>query len=385
LPHNIVLQYTGIPVVSGLKISYDTLKQIVTLSWNKLDTALVKSFNIYRTNVDSNTISTMPINKNPITDTIYRDFSGIQDQTYAYRVAAVNKNTTEGTKCAGVQVKVVVAFIFLKDFGIAGNSVGQFSAPIGITADKNGNFWITDHNRKKVMEFDSLGLFLKEWGIAGTDSTQLNNPSGIDIDAQGKIWVSNWYGSRIQKFDTAGKFILSIDSSGMQILSIAVDENSNVYFSELNSRQIWKCTPNGIFIKSWQVNSQYIGTGLLARNGKIFVTGSSDIVGQTYGNTFIEVFDTLGNSLQQIVVRRAGETGAIGSWDIDIDNKGNIYLSDPEKGLIRVFDKDGNFITTFGRKGNSAGEFSWIQGIAISLQNRIAITDRTYIHLLQLP
>ena len=35
VPHDIVLQYTGIPVAGGFMFSYDTLKQIVTLTWNK--------------------------------------------------------------------------------------------------------------------------------------------------------------------------------------------------------------------------------------------------------------------------------------------------------------------------------------------------------------
>jgi hypothetical protein len=81
LADTIRLQFKGIPVVTGLKISYNTLKQIVTLTWIKADTSLVASYNVYRRNVDSNTILTR-INASPITDTSYIDHTLSKNATY---------------------------------------------------------------------------------------------------------------------------------------------------------------------------------------------------------------------------------------------------------------------------------------------------------------
>jgi len=110
----IFLRNTGVPIPENLSITYDTLRQIVTLTWAKADTALAKGYYVYRRNVDSNTILTR-INTSPITDTLYRDSTGIQDQTYEYRVSAIDKNATEGTKSAGVSVTIVERFVLVND------------------------------------------------------------------------------------------------------------------------------------------------------------------------------------------------------------------------------------------------------------------------------
>jgi hypothetical protein len=80
LAHDIVLQYTGIPVVTGLTISYDTLKQIVTLSWNKPTTGrTVAGYNIYR-KFQSTDSSYVKI-KSDVIDTVFKDSTDLQDQT----------------------------------------------------------------------------------------------------------------------------------------------------------------------------------------------------------------------------------------------------------------------------------------------------------------
>ena len=86
----ISLPFTGIPTPKNVSLSYDTLKQIVSLTWTKADTALVKSYNVYRRNVDSNTVA-VRINTSPVADTVYRDSTGVQGTTDENMVAAEMK------------------------------------------------------------------------------------------------------------------------------------------------------------------------------------------------------------------------------------------------------------------------------------------------------
>lgn len=76
-----------------------------------------------------------------------------------------------------------------------------FNAPIGITADKNGNIWIT--NNGGVMSIGSTAGTTVTEIIAGATSCTLTNcivfsdpsifngPTGIAADSTGNIWVSN--------------------------------------------------------------------------------------------------------------------------------------------------------------------------------------------------
>jgi DNA-binding beta-propeller fold protein YncE len=59
-----------------------------------------------------------------------------------------------------------------------------------------------------------------------------------------------------------------------------------------------------------------------------------------------------------------------------IDPQGNIYVgSATPTGLIRVFDPNGNFLTSWGKKGSGDGEFSFLLGIGIDSQGNVYAVD----------
>jgi hypothetical protein len=93
----IEMPFTGIPTPKNVKISYDTLNHIATITWNNANMAYVKGYNVYRRNVDSNTVL-VRITSSMITDTFYYDSSFTHGQTYEYRVCAVGVSDIEGLK-----------------------------------------------------------------------------------------------------------------------------------------------------------------------------------------------------------------------------------------------------------------------------------------------
>jgi hypothetical protein len=384
----IELPFTGIPTPKNVKIAYDTLRQIVTLTWAKADTALAKTYNVYRRNVGLNTVLAR-INTSPVADTVYRDSTGVQDSTYEYAVAAVSSANMEGTKSAVVSVTVVSAFQFVKNFGTVGTGTGQLLAPADIALDGKGRYWLADGNRNKIMCFDNTGTFLTEWGVQGDSSGQLYNPYGLDIDSHQNIIVCEWDGARVERFDTLGNLTLEIDSVGIKIHDVSVDEQRNIYFSMITSGgliYICKYDSTGKLLKSWQPQSKILHYALLARNGKVYSAGT--ILSSTQNpndREVIEVFDTAGTAIQIINIRQPNETGVIQIRDIDIDASGNLYAVDPDNNKVRIFDANLNYVTSFGKKGTETDAFSSIQGIAISYSKTIAITDLGTIHLFKQP
>jgi hypothetical protein len=199
------LPFTGIPTPRGVAISYDTLKQIVTLTWSKADTSLVKSYNVYRRNVDSNTVP-VRINGSPVVDTVYRDSTGVQGTTYEYMVAAVNKSAAEGTKSAAVSVKVAGAFLAVDTLILTNAPMGNFAV------DSKGFFYLTNLTSNSIEVFDPNGNKVREWVVSrkiGFDYIRANN---LFLDKNDKIFVYTYYDS-IMVYDTLGTKLKSFGAS----------------------------------------------------------------------------------------------------------------------------------------------------------------------------
>jgi len=61
---------------------------------------------------------------------------------------------------------------------------------------------------------------------------------------------------------------------------------------------------------------------------------------------------------------------------IQVDSKGHIYVLDGRARRIRVFDKDGKHIRSFGREGQGPGEFQRANDIVLTPDETIMILDR---------
>jgi hypothetical protein len=272
LPQPIVLQYTGIPVPTGLKINYDTLKQIVTLIWDKpINGRKVQSYTIYRKRSDSATFVNI---KGGVTDTTNNDSTGVQDQTYEYRVAVVDTNTTEGTRSAGVQVLIAgmftVADSIVKGYaiGVDGN-FGQFGRGV---LDSAGNFYITDNTNKWLQKLDPTGNFIFK-------ITTMSEPIAITNYKDSALYACN-YG----------------DDGRKEILKASLQGNIDTVFPTIGR-------PSGV----------------CARGDTVFVSSDSGI----------EIYNLIGTRLDSLPF------AFISQPDIIAETNGNLYVVE-DRGLFEV-------------------------------------------------
>jgi hypothetical protein len=72
------------------------------------------------------------------------------------------------------------------------------------------------------------------------------------------------------------------------------------------------------------------------------------------------------------------KTGLTDIWDFDVDSEGSVFLMSyhsREYGFFK-FDKSGNFVTSFGRKGQGPGELQQPVVLKVNKQDEIMVTDR---------
>lgn len=60
---------------------------------------------------------------------------------------------------------------------------------------------------------------------------------------------------------------------------------------------------------------------------------------------------------------------------LDVDDEENIYILDRKASLVRVYDKNGKFCRTIGKKGQGPGEFQRPRDIYITPQKEILVND----------
>lgn|GEM_PF-6463531 len=98
------MPFSGIPVPRNVKINYDTLKQIVTLTWSKEDTSNVEGYNIYRRN-SGDAFGKIPLYSiRGGWDSCFSDSTVLQDMTYEYKVISLDKTDVEGMSSEIVSV-----------------------------------------------------------------------------------------------------------------------------------------------------------------------------------------------------------------------------------------------------------------------------------------
>jgi hypothetical protein len=308
LTHDIVLQYTGIPVPSGLKINYDTLKQIVNLSWNKSPTGRkVAGYNVYRQYMGSTDSSLVKI-KSTWTDTVFHDSTGIQDQTYKYRIAVVDTQGTEGVKSMIDSVTIQPAF-FVADtiFKVQGHA-WVYAAEI----DAQGNYVIvngTEYNSTpaNIERYSPSGILINSWSIPG-GVEQWNVYNCLAMGDSNTIFVST-KNNMVIHYDTAGTIL-----SQFQNFTKQQDSTSPYAVGTVRGFSLFKDT-------------LYIGNTV---------------------NHSIVAFSTAGDSLFSWGQDGQGNGQFKNIVSIACDSSGLIYVEDAYNyGRVQVFERDGTFKSSF--------------------------------------
>jgi sugar lactone lactonase YvrE len=219
----------------------------------------------------------------------------------------------------------------------------------------------------------------------GTGDGQFQYPKDVAVDSSGNVYVADTSNCRIQKYDSEGNFLTKWGSYGSGDgefyfpVSIAVyssDEESYVYVADNNNKRIQKFDSEGNFLTKW--GSVGTGQGQFLNPKGVAVDSSGNVcVVDTYNyisgewiwpDYHIQKFDSSGDFITGWGPKGISNGEFMYPTSITVDPLGNVYATDfsewPNQ-RIQKFDSEGNFLTKWGSYGSGDGEFSYPQGIAV--------------------
>ena len=194
----------------------------------------------------------------------------------------------------------------------------------------------------------------------------LSRPTGVTVNSVGEVVVSDGEGDVII-FDKEGKRLRSVQHELGWCHGVAVDEENNIYCTDLDSNTIMRCNKNGGSVKVHKVK-QVQGPGHLG----VAVVGGEVLVCER-GNKGTIVMYKL-KYVRQIAGRGMGTF-----YDLSSDSHGNLYVTDRDNSVIRVFSIDGDLLRSFGCDKNGVKKLSRPHGVCVAGQY-VYVTNGGILH-----
>jgi DNA-binding beta-propeller fold protein YncE len=183
--------------------------------------------------------------------------------------------------------------------------------------------------------------------------------SGIAIGPQGKIYVFNRGAHPLVEFDANGKFLRSLCETGVFMAphGIRVDREGNIWTVDVASHMVVKISQKGNVLKVLGRRAE-AGTNKLRFNrpADIAIADSGEFyVADGYGNSRVVKFDRDGNYLLEWGKKGTGPGEFNIVHAVIVDNRGRVYVGDRENYRVQVFDESGKFLTQWASVGSPWG------------------------------
>lgn len=266
-----------------------------------------------------------------------------------------------------------------------------FNAPRDIATAPDGSLFVADSRNHRIVHLDAQGLFLNAWGGYGNvldgevPGGLFNEPWGVAVGPDGLVYVADTWNHRIQIFTPEGEFLRMWNSFELVGTldgfwgprGIAVDKDNRVFVTDTGKQRVVIFDSQGNYLT--QFGSLGLDAGRLDEPVGIDIADDGRVYIADTWNYRVQVFAPDASGLQY---------QSVNMWDVDawssdtLDNKpflaldatGNVYLTDPDRGRVIVFDSEGQFLRIWGGFDN-AYTMNIISGVTIGDNGSVWVSD----------
>jgi DNA-binding beta-propeller fold protein YncE len=245
--------------------------------------------------------------------------------------------------------------------------------PTDVSFDTEGNIYIADTGRARILEFRSSGQFIRKIGKKGLNAGELIEPVGVTVAKDGRIFVADKALNKVVVYNNDGRFkrefrvmypIKPLIANGKLYLTTY----GHVITYDLEGRKLSEWAQKGR--KEGYVDSP---TGIAVnKNGSVYV---SDTL-----NLRLEAFSREGDLLwvkgqPAKDIKAQNRTFGL-PCGLTIDDKNRLFLIDAFDNAIRVLNTNGKQIAVLGKEGSREGQLKLPSGIAYDQNGIFAVADK---------
>jgi predicted membrane-bound mannosyltransferase/streptogramin lyase len=275
--------------------------------------------------------------------------------------------------------------------GTQGSNPGQLNRPRDLAIAPDGSIYVADTDNHRIQHLAPDGTSLQVWG-SFADVTRgaapggtFNQPWGIAVGPDGSVYVADTWNYRIQKFTSDGQFVKMWGTNGQGETpdafwgprDVAVDADNHVFVTDTGNKRVVKFDSEGNFI------TQFGSAGLDPGQFDEPVGLAIDAQGRVY------VVDTWNQRIQVFTPDQSGNYQPTNSWDvaawygksldnkpyIAVDDKGHVFVTDPEGYRVLEFTDQGEFVLYWGDAGNGPDTFGLTGSVAVDPKGGVWVSD----------
>jgi sugar lactone lactonase YvrE len=271
------------------------------------------------------------------------------------------------------------------------------NAPRSLAFARDRSFYVADSRNHRILHFSNEGQLIRQWGQSSGNA--LNNPNpdapegtfnepwGVAVGRDGSVYVSDTWNYRIQRFTSTGRFISmwSTFGSGPDAAQafygprgLAVDAQGRVFVVDTGNKRVVVFGPDGTYLT--QFGAAGLDAGQFDEPVGIAIDASGVIYVADAWNQRIQSFVPSEDGLSFTPLRQWDVAGWYGqSLDnkpfIAVDNRNNVFVTDPEGARVIQYSKDGQLLQTWGDFGDTSTTFGIAAGIAVDAEGHVWVTD----------
>lgn len=213
-------------------------------------------------------------------------------------------------------------------------------------------------------------------GSRGVGVGQLNKPRSVAVDFKDNLYVVDMTG-RVQKFSPAGAFELLWQMPQTDLgrpKGMGRDRAGNIIVVEPHYQRLNFFSPAGQLLAQWGQRGTNVGQFMMPR--AVAVNSHGDVFVSEYGVVErVQKFSFSGDDHVPKCVLSFGKPGnSPGEFNrpegLAMDAQDRLYVADSCNHRIQIFSSDGKFLRAHGRAGTGPGEFSYPYDICVDREGR---------------